>query len=82
MPLEPRRADGERLLRPDDDAALLRLEPEHVERLGLAADLEAAALADGEVDQAAMARRAPGRRGRRSRRACAASGRTFSTTRA
>ena len=50
-------------------APLSRLERDDVERLGLAADLEAAALADGEMDQAAMARRAPAPPDRRSRRA-------------
>ena len=55
IPLEPRRAHRQRRLRPDHDAPALRLQPQHVERLGLAADLQPAALADGEVDQAPCA---------------------------
>ena len=53
-PGKPRRADGERALRPDDDALTLRLEPQHIERLRLAADLQPATLAHREMDQAAM----------------------------
>src|SRR6185437_7425108 len=45
---------GERALRPDDDAAPLRVEAEDVERLGRG-EAEAAALADREVDDAVMA---------------------------
>src|SRR4051794_24778812 len=51
---QPRRFDSERGLWPDHDAPALGLEADDVKRLGRAADLEAAALADGEMDQAAM----------------------------
>ena len=39
---------------PDDDAAAFGLDPHDIERFGLAADLESLALADGEMDDAAM----------------------------
>jgi hypothetical protein len=49
-----RRTNGKRALRTDDHSAFLRLKPDDVERLLLPSDLESAALADGEMDEAAM----------------------------
>ena len=86
----PRRASSPRVSRasrtasacfgPTTTRAALRLQPEHVERLALAADLEPAALADGEVDQARDG--VPSTRPSRSTisPSTAASGRTFFTT--
>ncbi len=44
----------QRLPRADDHLALRRIEPHHIERLAIG-DAEAAALADGEMDDAVMA---------------------------
>ena len=46
------RRDRQRAARADDQPLRLGLDPHHVERLRLAADLDPAALADGEVDHA------------------------------
>ena len=48
------RLDGERAPRPDDDPRPLGLDAHDVERLLLPADLDPAALADGEMDDAAV----------------------------
>ena len=47
-------ADEKRLARTDDDAPVIRIELHHIERLALG-DADAAALADGEMDDAVMA---------------------------
>ena len=52
--IDLRGSDCERAARSNDQPALLGLDPHDVERLLLAADLDAAALADGEVDHALM----------------------------
>ena len=65
--LDPRRGHRQRRARADHQLALLRIDADDVERLGLAADLDPAALADGEVDDALMAARARGRRDGRCR---------------
>src|SRR5579883_1757383 len=51
---EPHPATAERALRPDDDARPFGIETKDVERIGRG-DAEAAALADGEVDDAVVA---------------------------
>ena len=51
-PFDRRRGDRQRAARADHQALRLGLDPHHVERLGLAADLDPAALADGEMDHA------------------------------
>src|SRR3546814_270439 len=51
---QPRRAYRERGLRADHESPRFGFEPDDVERFGLAADLDSAPLADGEMDQPAM----------------------------
>src|SRR3546814_2888901 len=51
---QPRRAYRERGLRADHESPRFGFEPDDVERFGLAADLDSAPLADGEMDQPSM----------------------------
>ena len=73
---------GERLARPDGHGVGAGVGGQHVQRLGRAADAEAAALADGEVVMAAVAAELRAARGRRSRRAARAGRRGARGTRA
>src|SRR3546814_6760434 len=54
---QPRRAYRERGLRADHESPRFGFEPDDVERFGLAADLDSAPLADGEMDQRSEERR-------------------------
>ncbi len=52
--LDPHRLDRERAARTDHDSPLLGLDPDHIERFGLAADVDPAPLANGEMDDSAV----------------------------
>src|SRR4029453_13890267 len=52
--IDLRRRDRQRAARPDHQPPLFRLDPDDVQRLGPAPDLDPAPLADGEMDHALM----------------------------